>query len=55
MANAPRYQNVAGRMLVGFYAYDGKRKICMRPGKGCSGNLNMVIQSACDLNFIAVR
>lgn len=55
MVNAPRFQNVASRMLVGHYAYDGKHKICMKPGRGCAANLRTVIRSACDMNFIAVR
>lgn len=54
MVNSPRYQNVASRMLVGHYAYDGKKKICMTPGRGCVANLRTVIRSACDLNFIAL-
>lgn len=55
MANSPKFQNIASRMFAGFRAYASTQKICPRPDEGCSSDLSVVIQSACDLNFITVR
>lgn len=55
MVERPMYQNVAARMFAGYYSYDHRRTICLKPGERCHATLDTVIASVCDLNFIMVR
>lgn len=56
------FQNVAARMLVGHYAYDGSVKLCLdkqlareaEGGEDCEADLKDVIQGACNLNFVTM-
>ena len=62
MVNDSTFQNVAARMLTGYYAYNGSAKLCMDKGHSrkaeggddCAADLEDVIKGACNLNFVSM-
>lgn len=55
MVASPHYQNVAARMFTGGSAYNGTVNVCLESAPGCTTTLEMAIDTACGLNFIALR
>lgn len=62
MVNDPTFQNVAGRMLTGHYAYKRSVRLCLDKQQAsdtegwqeCTADLHDVIQGACFLNFVTM-
>lgn len=56
MANSPRFQNVAARMLSGHNAYDANALVCLAYDEtgGCVADMAAVVKGACSLNFLTM-
>lgn len=66
MVDNPVFQNVASRMLSGYNAYDGSKRLCVQPlptdtngveqplETNCMKDLGTVISGACSLNFVTM-
>lgn len=62
MVDDSTFQNIAARMLIGHYAYQGSTKLCLDKqqaleaggGGDCAADLRDVIQGACNVNFVTM-